>query len=69
MVIAYLLYAVLFKDIVNSALVFAIFFFFFFTFFRKKVNINIYLGRILLEYFIFIHVEQLVLQVFTTAEW
>ena len=67
MVIAYLLYAVLFKDIVNSALVFAIFFFF--TFFRKKVNINIYLGRILLEYFIFIHVEQLVLQVFTTAEW
>ena len=68
MVIAYLFYAVLFKDIVNSALVFAIFFFFF-TFFRKKVNINIYLGRILLEYFIFIHVEQLVLQVFTTAEW
>ena len=67
MVIAYLLYAVLFKDIVNSTLVFA----FFFTFFRKKVNIiNIYLERILywniLSSFM---CQQLVLQVFTTAEW
>ena len=44
MVIAYLLYAVLFKHIVNSTLVFAIFN----AFFRKKVNIiNIYLGHIL----------------------
>ena len=45
MVIAYLLYAVLFKDIVNWTPMFAGFFF---AFFRKKVNIiNIYLGRIL----------------------
>ena len=44
MVIAYLLYAVLFKHIVNWTLVLAIFN----TFFRTKVNIiNIYLGRIL----------------------
>ena len=43
-VIAYILYAVLFKDIVNVTLAFAIFF----GVFRKKVNIiNIYLGRIL----------------------
>ena len=44
MVIAYLLYAVLFKHIVNWTLVLAIFN----AFFRTKVNIiNIYLGRIL----------------------
>ena len=44
MVIAYLLYAVLFKHIVNWALALAIFN----AFFRTKVNIiNIYLGRIL----------------------
>ena len=44
MVIAYLLYAVLFKHIVNWTLVLAIFN----AFFRKKVNIiNNYLGRIL----------------------
>ena len=43
-VIAYLLYAVLFKHIVNWTLVLAIFN----AFFRTKVNIiNIYLGRIL----------------------
>ena len=44
MVIAYLLYAVFFKHIVNWTLVLAIFS----AFFRTKVNIiNIYLGRIL----------------------
>ena len=44
MVIAYLLYAVLFKHIVKWTLVLATFN----AFFRKKVNIiNIYLGRIL----------------------
>ena len=44
MAIAYLLYAVLFKHIVNWALVLTTFN----VFFRKKVNvINIHLGRIL----------------------
>ena len=44
MVIAYILYAVLFKNIINLTFVFA---FFFFSVFRKKVNIiNIYLGGI-----------------------
>ena len=44
MVIAYILYAVLFKDIVNLTFVFANFL----TVFGEKVNIiSIYLGRIL----------------------
>ena len=69
MVVAYILYAVLLKNIVNLTLVFAIFL----AVFMKKVNIiNIYLGRILywnilssfMSNIIFIHVE-----VFTTAEW
>ena len=71
-VIAYISYAVLFNDIVNLTLVFATFFIFS-SVFREKVNIiNIYLGLILhsnILYFIFIHVAQLVLHVFTKAEW
>ena len=48
MVIAYNLYAVLFKNIENLTFVFA----FFFAIFRKKANfINIYLGRILIGIF------------------
>ena len=64
-VIAYLLYAVLFKHIVNWTLVLANFN----AFFRAKIfffNIRTYS---LLQHFIFIHVEHLVLQVFATAEW
>ena len=41
MVITYILYVVLFKDIVNLTLVCC------FAVYRKKVNINNYLGRIL----------------------
>ena len=67
MVIDYILYAVLFKHIVNWALVLAIFN----TYFRKKVNIiNIYIGCILYwNVFFSIHLEHGVLQVLTTAEW
>ena len=69
MVIAYLLYAVLLKHIVNWTIALATFD----AFFRKKkVDIIVYLGRIgirIWEYVIFIHVEPLVLQMFTTAGW
>ena len=68
-VIAYLLCAVLLKHIVNWTLALATFN----AFFRKKeVDIIVYLGRIgigILEYVISIHVEPLVLPVFTTAGW
>ena len=67
MVIAYLLCAAFFKHIVNWTLVLAIFN----AFFRTKINIinNLLRTHSLLQYFIFIHFDDLVLQVFTTAEW